>query len=109
MATIKEKIEKIMEYTDASAEKIFALNDYQFDAAYSIVVNIEESFKALKNFGLEPKRVEEDCGCGGCEIAIAECMEDDELPYVTAEELVEFINSVFEVFEAIESDEKDWE
>lgn len=74
MATMKEKLEKIMEYTGASAEKVLSLDAYQFDAAYACVLNIEENLKALKRFGLELE--EEDCGCGGCTEEIAEIVID---------------------------------
>lgn len=69
---MKEKMEKIMEYTGASTEKVLALDAYQFDAAYTCVLNIEENLKALKRFGLELE--EEDCGCGGCEANINEAI-----------------------------------
>lgn len=99
MATMKEKIAKIMDYTGVFVEKVLALDAYQFDAAYACAVNIEENLKVLKSFGLELEGVEEDCGCGGCEIALAECMEEDELPYVTSEELLGFIKSVCALLE----------
>ena len=96
MATMKEKMEKIMEYTGASAEKVLALDAYQFDAAYTCVLDIEENHKALKRFGLEIEK--EDCGCGGCEITIAECVAEsaanDELV-----ELEEFIGAVYRLIE----------
>lgn len=97
MATMKEKMEKIMEYTGASTEKVLALDAYQFDAAYTCVLNIEENLKALKRFGFEVEK--EDCGCGGCEDALAECMEEDDLTYVTPEDLFEFIKSVYALIE----------
>ena len=74
MATMKEKMEKIMEYTGASTDKVLALDAYQFDAAYTCVLNIEENLKALKRFGLEVEK--EDCGCGGNAEEIAEIVVD---------------------------------
>lgn len=93
MATMKEKMEKIMEYTGASAEKVLALDAYQFDASYTCVLNIEENLKALKRFGLELEK--EDCGCGGCEDALTECLEID-ASGMTPEE---FIKTCFEILE----------
>lgn len=55
---------------------------------------VKELYKVLKNLFEE-----EDCGCGGCEDALAECMEEDELPYVTPEDLFEFIKSVYALIE----------
>ena len=96
MATMKAKMEKIMEYTGASTEKVLALDAYQFDAAYTCVLNIEENLKALKRFGLEVEK--EDCGCGGCEFALAECVAEsaanDELV-----ELEEFVGAVYRLIE----------
>lgn len=56
---------------------------------------VKELYKVLKNLFEE-----EDCGCGGCEDALAECMEEeDDLPYVTPEDLFEFIKSVYALIE----------
>lgn len=101
MATMEEKIAKIMDYTGVSVGKVLALDDYRFDAAYVCAVNIEENLKVLKNFGLEPEGIEEDCGCGGCEDALTECLEID-ASGMTPEE---FIKTCFEILEGRFNDE----
>lgn len=55
---------------------------------------VKELYKVLKNLFEE-----EDCGCGGCEEALAECMGEDDLPYITPEDLFDFIKSVYALVE----------
>ena len=93
MATIKEMKEKIMSYGEISEEMIDNLSAYQFVSAYNLACEAERCFNQLSElFGVNIFP-EEDCGCGGCEIAIAECMVEDDLLYVTPENLFDFIKS----------------
>ena len=100
MATIKEKIEKIMEYTDATAEQLLNMCENELHYCYCSVDAIEEEAKSLAQKGIHLK-VGEDCGCGGCEDALTECLEIDASGMTTEE----FIKACFELLEGRFSDE----
>lgn len=73
MATIKEKFEKVMEYTDATAEQLLNMCEAELNLCYASVEAIEAESKSLARRGIHLK-VEEDCGCGGCEANINEAI-----------------------------------
>lgn len=89
MATIKEQVNKIMYYAHTTEEKILALESSDFCRALKAVDRIEESFTTLETLGL----MEDACGCGGCEDALAKCLEVD-ASGMTPEE---FIKTCFEI------------
>ena len=101
MATIKEMKEKVMACGEISEEMIDNLSAYQFVSAYNLACEAEKCFNQLSElFGVNifPK---EECGCGGCEIALAECLEIDASGMTTEE----FIKACFELLEGRFSDE----
>ena len=100
MATIKEKFEKVMEYTDATAEQLLNMCEAELNLCYASVEAIEAESKSLARRGIHLK-VEEDCGCGGCEDALTKCLEID-ASGMTPEE---FIKTCFELLEGRFSDE----
>ena len=97
MATIKEKIEKIMEYTDATVEQLLNMCENELHYCYCSVNVIEEKAKSLAKKGIH-LQIGEDCGCGGCEIAIAECVAEG-TPNDELVELEEFIGAVYRLIE----------
>lgn len=100
MATIKEKFEKVMEYTDATAEQLLNMCEAELNLCYASVEAIEEESKSLARKGIHLK-IGEDCGCGGCEDALTECLEID-ASGMTPEE---FIKTCFEILEGRFDDE----
>lgn len=82
-----------MNVTNPNALDAFVISNRERTVS-GTTAEVKELYKVLKNLFEE-----EDCGCGGCEDALAECMEEDELPYVTPEELFDFIKSVYALIE----------
>lgn len=82
-----------MNVTNPNALDAFVISNRERTVS-GTTAEVKELYKVLKNLFEE-----EDCGCGGCEDALAECMGEDELPYVTPEELFDFIKSVYALIE----------
>ena len=95
MATIKEMKEKIMACGKISEEMIDNFSVDAFISAYHLVREIETCFNRLSELSGVNISPDEDCGCGGCEDALTECLEID-ASGMTPEE---FIKTCFEILE----------
>lgn len=83
-----------MNVTNPNALDAFVISNRERTVS-GTAAEVKELYKVLKNLFEE-----EDCGCGGCEDALAECMgEEDDLTYITPEDLFEFIKSVYALIE----------
>ena len=83
----------VVDLTNPKACDAFVIANHG-DTVVGTEAEVRGLYEVLKNY-FEPK---EDCGCGGCEDAIAECMVENN-PNDELVELEEFIGAVYRLIE----------